>query len=148
MKNTIEKICISLLIILWVYTAGSKLLEFNSFKHQLFMQHFSFGIENILVYALPITELFTAFLLCKKQTLSTGLTISIALLSTFTIYIALILTGLNTKAPCSCGGVLNFLNWKTHLIFNLTLVALNAWVIYHHRQKRKEAEKISNNEIQ
>ncbi|WP_316848926.1 MauE/DoxX family redox-associated membrane protein [Pedobacter agri] len=148
MKNTIEKICISLLIILWVYTAGSKLLQFNSFKHQLVMQHFPFHIENILVFALPITELLAAFLLCKKQTLRTGLTLSIALLSIFTIYIALILTGINAKAPCSCGGVLNFLNWKTHLIFNLTFVALNVWAIYHHQQTRKEAKKISNNKIQ
>jgi putative oxidoreductase len=136
MKNALTKISISLLIILWVYTAGSKLLEFNSFKHQLSMQHFPFGLERIFVFALPLTELLTAYLLCKKQTLKAGLVLSLTLLIIFTVYIVLILTGINSKAPCSCGGVLNFLNWKTHLLFNLTFMALNAWAIYHSSIKK------------
>jgi hypothetical protein len=143
MKNRLFAICVSLLIILWVYTAGSKLLEFNTFKYQLSLQHLPGGIENILVIALPVTELITAFLLSQKKTLYKGLWISISLLLVFSIYIGLILLGFFTKAPCSCGGVLSFLTWKTHFLFNLTLLTINVWVIHEFHQQRKEAIKIT-----
>lgn len=133
---------VSALIILWVYTACSKLLEFYTFKYQLHMQHIPRGIENILIIALPATELLSAYLLAKKTTQYKGLWLSVSLLLLFTIYIGLILLGVFTKAPCSCGGVLSFLTWKTHLLFNIIFLSLNIWVLYEIHQQRKEALKI------
>ncbi|CAH0266872.1 MULTISPECIES: MauE/DoxX family redox-associated membrane protein [unclassified Pedobacter] len=133
---------VSALIILWVYTACSKLLEFNTFKYQLHMQHMPWGIENILIIALPVTELLAAYLLAKKTTRYKGLWLSVSLLLLFTIYIGLILLGVFNKAPCSCGGVLSFLTWNTHLLFNVIFLSLNSWVLYEIHQQRKEALKI------
>ncbi|RZM26524.1 MAG: hypothetical protein EOO88_16685 [Pedobacter sp.] len=141
MKNLIYKTGISLLIILWIYAAGSKLFEYNSFKHQLSMQHFPCKIEETLVWLLPSIEILTAGLLTATNTIKYGLIASALLLSIFTTYITFIITGIYDKAPCSCGGVLSMLSWKTHLVFNLSFLAINAWAIYTFYQKRKEVRK-------
>jgi putative oxidoreductase len=141
MKNLIYKAGVSLLIILWIYVAGSKLLEYNTFKHELTMQHFPFKIEGTLVWLLPSIEILTAILLISTNTIKYGLIASALLLTIFTIYITFIITGIYNKAPCSCGGVLSMLSWKTHLIFNLSFLAINVWAIYTFYQKRKEVRK-------
>ncbi|RZJ88021.1 MAG: hypothetical protein EOO20_14685 [Chryseobacterium sp.] len=141
MKNLIHKTCISLLIILWIYASGSKLLEYNSFKHELTMQHFPYKIEETLVWLLPSIEILTAGLLTATNTIKYGLIASALLLTIFTIYITLIITGIYDKAPCSCGGVLSMLSWNTHLVFNLIFLAINVWAIYTFYQKRKEVRK-------
>ena len=139
MKNLLYKAGVSLLIILWIYAAGSKLLEYNTFKHELTMQHFPFKIEETLVWLLPSIEILTAILLISTNTIKYGLIASALLLTIFTIYITLIITGIYDKAPCSCGGVLSLLSWKSHLVFNISFLAINVWAIYMFYQKRKEA---------
>ena len=141
MKNLIYKTGISLLIVLWIYAAGSKLLEYNSFRHQLTLQHFPIKIEGILVWLLPAIELITALLLTSIKTVITGLYASAVLLVMFTGYIAFILTGIYPNAPCSCGGVLSMLSWKAHFGFNLIFLSINVWALYEFHQKRKEARK-------
>ena len=141
MKNILYKTGISLLIILWIYAAGSKLMEYNSFKHQLSMQHFAFNTAETLAWLLPSIEILIAGLLTATNTIKYGLFASASLLIIFTIYIALIITGTYDKAPCSCGGVLSMLSWKSHLVFNISFLSINAWIIYTFYQKRKEAGK-------
>lgn len=141
MKNLIYKTGVSLLIILWIYAAGSKILEYNTFKHELTMQHFPFKIEGTLVWLLPSIEILTAILLISTNTIKYGLIASALLLTIFTIYITFIITGIYNKAPCSCGGVFSMLSWKTHLIFNLSFLAINVWAIYTLYQNRKEVRK-------
>ncbi|AZI26686.1 hypothetical protein EA772_15535 [Pedobacter sp. G11] len=140
MKNLLYQTGISLLIILWIYAAGSKLLEYNSFKHQLTLQHFPFKIENTMAWLLPSIEILAAILLTIPRTIRYGLYTSVILLTLFTLYIIFILTGIHNKAPCSCGGVLNMLSWKSHLVFNLIFLSINAWTVQVFHQKRKEAE--------
>jgi predicted neutral ceramidase superfamily lipid hydrolase len=123
------KITTSLLIILWVYTAGSKLMDFPDFKNQLHLQHFSETTSSILIIALPLTELLTAVLLTTKHQ-KPGLKISLILLTIFTAYIILILSGYYIKTPCSCGGVLKFLGWRLHLLFNLFFLSINILALY------------------
>jgi hypothetical protein len=130
----------SLLIILWVYTAGSKLMDFPDFKNQLHLQHFSEITSKILIIALPATELITAVLLATKfQKL--GLKISLILLAIFTAYIILILSGYYIKTPCSCGGVLKFLGWRLHLLFNLFFLSINILALYLFTKKERRQEK-------
>lgn len=143
MKHLLYQTGISLLIILWIYAAGSKLLEYNSFKHQLTLQHFPGSTESTMSWLLPAIEILAATLLTIPRTIHYGLYLSAILMTIFTLYIAFILTGINNKAPCSCGGVLSMLSWKSHLVFNLTFLSINAWTIQVFHQKRKEAEKIS-----
>lgn len=139
-RHLAVKITTSLLIILWVYTAGSKLMDFPDFKNQLHLQHFSETTAKILIIALPTAELITAALLATKHQ-KLGLKISLILLTIFTAYIILILSGYYIKTPCSCGGVLKFLGWRLHLLFNLFFLSINILALYLLTIKERRQEK-------
>jgi len=107
-----------LLILLWVYTAASKLVDFNAFERELANQTFSRKTAQILLWVIPTVELVAAFLLLLNKTRLAGLTFSFFLLLLFTGYVALVLADYYDRVPCSCGGCLS--NWIGKRIFGLT----------------------------
>jgi len=115
----------ALLILLFVYAALSKLLELERFRGQLYNQSFSHALADLLLFALPISELVTCGLLMLPLTRWYGLLSAAALMTVFTLYIALVLLGFWSRVPCSCGGVLAHLSWTQHLWFNLFFLGLS-----------------------
>lgn len=113
-----------LLVLLFSYAAFSKLFTFPDFDQQLHNQSFPGWLADFLLYFLIPAEIITALLLCFKRTVIVGLLFSTVLLLAFTAYIALVLADYFSKIPCSCGGVLKWLGWKSHFIFNLVFTAL------------------------
>jgi len=57
------------------------------------------------------------------------------LMAMFSAYIVAI-TRFSEYIPCSCGGVLERMNWNQHLVFNLLVVLLTAIVIYREESKQ------------
>jgi putative oxidoreductase len=124
------QIIINCLIILWVYTACSKLIAFGEFSRQMALQPFGRIFNQLLVYFLPAIEFLVAVLLVMRKTRLIGLFVSCLLMFAFTFYISLVLTGYYTKMPCSCGGVIESLSWKDHLLFNLFFLLINLVAFY------------------
>jgi len=121
----LTNIITSLLVLLWTYTAFSKLADLEEFQSQLNNQVFGITTTKILLWSIPTTELLAAALLLFERTKKAGLISSALLMTAFTGYIALVLTGYYQKVPCSCGGVLKQLGWQSHLWFNLFFLALS-----------------------
>jgi putative oxidoreductase len=120
MKNSyITDTIAVLLIILFVYTASSKMLDFAQFKVQLEIQAIPRWSVPILLYTLPGIEVSTALLLAFPSSRLIGFYLSVALIVVFTAYIGLALLHMFSRMPCSCGGVLKSLGWKNHFFFNL-----------------------------
>ncbi|WP_313385908.1 DoxX family protein [Chishuiella sp.] len=112
-----------LFIVLFVYAAFSKLIDFENFQIQLAQSPLLSAYAGFVSYAVIITELIIAFLLCQKRTQQIGLFASYGLLLAFTVYIYIILN-YSDFIPCSCGGILEKLGWTEHLIFNLFFIVL------------------------
>jgi putative oxidoreductase len=127
----------ALIVLLFVYAATLKLAGFGEFRFQLYRQTFPHIIADILVYALPAAEFAAVLLLLFSRTFFAGLLLSLALLSLFTAYIALVLLGFWAHVPCSCGGVLSRLGWKPHLLFNGCFIVLNLVAIVVHLKERR-----------
>lgn len=123
-----------LLILLWVYTATSKLVDLTEFKRQLANQTFGKSVAAILLWFVPISELFAALLLLFSKTRFAGFILSSFLMLLFTGYIALVLSGFYDRVPCSCGGVLKQLGWQAHFWFNLFFLSISALGIYLERR--------------
>lgn len=123
LKNLILELICLLYIFLFVYAAVSKLMDFENFRIQLgqspLLSAFAYWV-SILV---PITELLICVLLIIPRFRLIGLFASYALMVTFTAYIFIVLH-YTSFIPCSCGGVLEKLNWTEHLIFNGIFVVL------------------------
>jgi putative oxidoreductase len=133
MKTFIKLAVPASLILLFTYAAISKLSDLVIFKSQLYRQHFPHVLADMLLYALPAAELFTVLLLLFQRTRLTGLLVSAAMLTAFTLYIALGLLHVWGKIPCSCGGILNHMSWQTHLVFNCAFLLAGLAGIAVHR---------------
>jgi hypothetical protein len=121
--------CIATFIIfLFVYTGISKLLAHHSFRLVFLGLRFPPFWAQAFSLAIPILEMLIAACIFFPSTRRLGLAAAMALMTIFTIFIAGMLL-LSSHLPCSCGGVLATLGWKSHLFFNIatTLVTCIAW---------------------
>lgn len=127
----IEVVCI-LYALLFVYAAMSKLLEFENFQAQLGQSPILGAYTGMLSYIVIAVELLLALILAipKTKVRLPVLYASFGLMIMFTIYIVIILN-FSSTIPCSCGGVLENMNWYEHLIFNIffLLLAISAIVL-------------------
>lgn len=132
MKALTELILTAALLLLFTYAALSKLADPELFRAQLYLQPFSHGLADLLVYGLPATELITVALLCLDRTRPAGLWLSLILMGAFTGYIGLILLLRQGHLPCSCGGILSRMSWPVHLVFNVCCLLAAAAAIRLH----------------
>lgn len=121
-KWIIEVITV-LLIILWVYAAISKLLEYQVFVSQLHTHRYLQSFAGFLAWALPATEFIVAALLFLPKTRLIGLYCTVGLLLSFTIYLVLMLLS-GKDLPCSCSGIISTLSWQQHIVFNQVFLLL------------------------
>ena len=140
MKSTALGIICFLLVLLFVYTAASKLMDMERFGRELRYQPFPKAWAVWLAWILPFMEILIAVLLFINQTRLLGLMGSFLLMSLFTGYTALVLAGVFSKIPCSCGGVIRQLSWPQHFAFNLFFVCISFIGIkifmHEHRESR------------
>ena len=137
-KATIVEIISALFILLFVYTAISKLLAYSNFKGTLGKSPLIAGFAPILSIILPLIELVVSLLLFIPRTRLRGLYGSLALMSLFTLYIAYMLA-FTPDLPCSCGGVIRQMSWKQHLLFNsffLFLSIVGIWLLKTQKMKK------------
>ena len=116
-KNTITEVISSLLIILFIYTALSKLSAYDNFTAQLSKSPFITTYSNSIAWSIPAVEILISLLLVIKRTRLLGLYASFFLMSLFTAYL-IIMLNFSYHIPCSCGGVLQYLSWNEHIVFN------------------------------
>ena len=112
-----------LYILLFVYAAISKLLEFEEFRVQLAQSPLLSAYAGLIAPSVIIIELLIVLLLCFKATRLPGLYASFFLMIAFTVYIYLILN-YSDFVPCSCGGIIEKLGWTEHLLFNIAFAVL------------------------
>lgn len=123
-KIALEIIAV-LLILLFAYTGFSKLSEHGQFEYQLGKSPWTFlaGIAPLMSWIVPIGELIIVLLLTIPRTRLIGFYLSFITMVTFSIYIgAMLLSGV--ELPCSCGGVIKYMNWNEHLVFNIAYALL------------------------
>jgi uncharacterized membrane protein YphA (DoxX/SURF4 family) len=134
-KASIVEIISSLLILLFVYAAVSKLLDYEVFKVQLSKSPFISKFSSIIAWSIPIFELVIAIALAFERFRLIGLYASLFIMTMFTAYIYAMLN-YSYYIPCSCGGVLSKMSWNTHFWFNLFFVVasiggISIQTLYH-----------------
>ncbi|TDQ10276.1 MauE/DoxX family redox-associated membrane protein [Pedobacter metabolipauper] len=122
-KETIVSIISSLYILLFLYAATSKLADYQNFKIQIAKTPIISDFSMVLPWLVPTVEIIISILLIFSRTVLVGLYASLALMTTFTVYIYSILH-FSDVIPCSCGGVLQKMNWDQHLVFNIFFILL------------------------
>ena len=115
-------------IILFVYAAVSKLVDFENFQVQVAQSPLLSAFATFITYAVVIGELVIALMLCFQKSRLSGLYFFLGFMTAFTVYIFLILN-YSPFVPCSCGGVLEDLGWWEHLWFNGVVCLVTVFII-------------------
>lgn len=124
---------VAFLIVLFMYTAVHKILDFEKFSYEIGRSPFLESMGTLVAYGIPAIEILITILLVMNRTRLFGLYLSFFLMTLFTGYIWLMLT-YAPDLPCSCGGIVSAMSWQQHLWFNagvslLTAVALLLWSV-------------------
>lgn len=123
LKALIVTVVSYLYILLFVYAAVSKLLDFEKFQVQIGQSPLLSAFAGPISVLVPGLELFIVLLLCLSKFRFWGLLASFHLMVLFAMYIYFILH-YSSNIPCSCGGILEALGWREHLVFNIVFLLL------------------------
>jgi hypothetical protein len=110
-------------------------MEIKLFKEQMTSSPLLESMAGFIAWALPIGEIILAILLFIPATRLRGLYISGILMALFTAYVTVILL-MDNHLSCSCGGIIEDLSPKQHLIFNSACIILSVVGILVARKKQ------------
>jgi len=143
MKNKIAvNVIVFLFILLFAYTAFSKLTGMFSFQFALRESPLLGNYYLPVSWAVPFSELIICLLLAVPRYRLRGLYYATALMLLFTIYIVCMIALIPTL-PCSCGGVIKLMSWRQHVLFNSFFITLglcgiilekNQYIVFYHRK--------------
>lgn len=126
----------TMIIVLFMYTAMAKLLDYENFQFGLSESPLIAPFAGLLSWMVPAIEIIISFMLMINLTRIAGLYSSFVLLFLFTVYIAsMLITG--AEMPCSCGGIVQELSWPAHIVFNSAYMLLAATGIVLTKRKRR-----------
>jgi putative oxidoreductase len=128
--KSIPAVASALLILLFLYTAASKLAGIEAFTSFMVEVGFNRFWSVAFAWIVPLSEMGVVILLFFQNTRLAGLYASFLFMLVFTVYTGYMLMFVPDR-PCSCGGVIASLTWPQHLIFNvffLTLSLIAVWL--------------------
>jgi putative oxidoreductase len=117
-RNWLPDLIAAVLIFLFVYTAINKLMNIESFEAVISKSPIIHQNASLISWLVPLGELIISLLLLIPVFREYGFLFSSILMGIFTLYVAYMLLFIPTL-PCSCGGVIQKMNWTQHLIFNI-----------------------------
>lgn len=133
-KVFLEIVCL-LYVFLLVYAAMNKGLDFENFKVELGQSPLLSAFAGWISWAVLIVEFMIAILLLFPSTRINALYAGFCLMTMFSAYIFIMLN-YSSFLPCSCGGILEKMSWKEHLVFNIVFVGLAGLALWlNHSQK-------------
>lgn len=135
-KKYLVDLFIFLFILLFVYAAVSKLVDYETFENQLGQSPLLSAFAGRVAPGVIIIELLIALLLIFERTRLIALFGFYSMMVLFTTYIIIILN-FTDFIPCSCGGVLEQLGWTEHLVFNVGFMGLGVVGIFIQSSKFK-----------
>jgi putative oxidoreductase len=123
-----------LLLLLFIYTAVSKFLDYDKFVFQMKLaplpfMHLAAPILGRLVPSVEMLLVITLFFgIMESKYQPIGIYASLILLLSFEVYISgMLFSGM--KLPCTCGGIISKMSWNQHLVFNGIFIILSAMAI-------------------
>lgn len=139
--DSIPIIARTLLIILFVYAASSKFLDFSNFQIQLGQSPILTAYAEWVSWGIPILELLIVAFLSFPKYVYYAFFASYSLMTMFTTYIIIILN-FSDFIPCSCGGVLEKISWTEHMLLNVLFIAITILGIVFTTNKNHKTNKL------
>ncbi|MGN6212049.1 MauE/DoxX family redox-associated membrane protein [Parafilimonas sp.] len=137
--NVLKQLITYLLTLLFTYTSMLKIIDYQDFVIKLLKSSIlPTEFVGFISYFIPTIEILTVILLLFKTIW--GLYASFILMCAFTFYLVL-LNSYSNYSGCSCGGILNNLSFKSHLVFNIFFIVLSVLGIFLYSSENKATKK-------
>lgn len=131
MKRSISIIyeaCFIILSAVLAYTFLVKVADIQVFKLKLLKIPFlDLDWVPFLTYAIPAAELLVVLMMWFEKTRKQGIYGSFFLMTVFTTYL-IYLHVISPITPCSCGGIFELLSFNQHLVVNVILLGVAAFL--------------------
>ncbi|MBN9383526.1 MAG: hypothetical protein J0H74_22400 [Chitinophagaceae bacterium] len=148
-KSIAVDIISSLYVILFLYTGIFKLIDINGFRMALEKSPSLEGFVPFVSVAIPILEvliglsLLMPFFVYYPRSRKWGLYAGTVLMAAFTIYVGNMFR-YSPRMPCTCGGIIQKMNWHQHFYFNILFTLLGLLAIWlNGRQSGTDTNKIA-----
>lgn len=135
-RTTIIESIAFLYIVLFIYTAISKIIDYSVFKSTVSDSPILAPFATLIAWGLPFTEFAISLLLIIPRWRLKGLYASLIIMTLFTGYVIAILI-FDKNLPCSCGGIIQQLSWPQHIVFNGIFILLAIWGIILQKKEKK-----------
>lgn len=119
-KRLFTEIVAAFFVLVYVYTAIMKLKDIPGFIGTMSRTPFIHSYANLLAGLIPGIEIAISIFIIIPPTRLYGLVTATGLIALFTLYIGYLMISV-PKLPCSCGGIIQDLSWRGHLIVNISL---------------------------
>lgn len=141
-KQIIIEVIVFLFIVLFLYAAGTKLVEYKMFVAQIGISPLLTNYATTIAWMIPTIEIVISLMLIIPRFRTAGLYAAFGLMVIFTFYIIAIFS-ISTKLPCACGGVFGILGWSWHLVFNIGFVLLGLVAIILNNKQEPQKNKLA-----
>lgn len=112
-------------MLLFLYAAITKLMDLEKFQVQISKSPILTDMAGFIAWFIPLVEIGVSCLLGISRFRLLGMSLSLGLMTAFTGYVFIIMN-FSEEIPCSCGGILQSMGWRDHLIFNSMCVVIAA----------------------
>ncbi|PWK77049.1 methylamine utilization protein MauE [Mucilaginibacter oryzae] len=140
-KEIFYELITGILVLLFLYTGLSKLLDFGNFSIAMRFQHLPDWMTTPLTYFLPISETVVAGLLIPDRSRLAGLYAFLVMMTCFTLYVGAAWLHLFSRVPCACGGVFKSLGWGAHFFLNFLFTGVALANARYYRSKHHSPTK-------
>lgn len=132
-KSIVIDVLCNLFVLLFLYTGLIKILDRHVFYMALDKSPLLHPYATFLSFLVPWTELLIAIGMLVSATRRKALYIFMIMMGIFTIYIGFMLY-FSTERPCTCGGIIEYMNWHQHFYFNSLFTLLAGIIIWLDKQ--------------
>jgi hypothetical protein len=139
-KIFVEATC-TLFVILFFYTAVSKIIDFSMFYRTLHDSRFKLvgKAAPVLVVAVPLAEILVSIGLVLERYKTRALRATMVMMAIFLAYVAGLMIFIPFgRLPCSCGGIMQQITWHNHLYLNIALTILAALALWARTHPKNE----------
>ena len=136
-KSIVVDIFSCFFIVLFLYTGLMKFLEHDVFLTALQRSPLLLKFAPILSILVPLGELLIAISMLIPQSRKLGLYGFLIMMCIFTIYIGFMLY-FRSDRPCTCGGIIKYMNWHQHFYFNSGFILLAILAIWLDKKLKQQ----------
>jgi len=124
-----------LFALLFLYTGLNKIFENEVFSQALLKSPLLHPLTPVLSVLIPVGEVVIAVGLFFNRSRRMALYSFFLLMAVFTIYVGFMLY-FRSDRPCSCGGIIKYMNWHQHFYFNTAFTMMAIWALWLEKKIR------------